>query len=285
MPKLFVLGDSFSFPHEGNDQLWPIIAAKKLEASTNQQVEIVNRSLIGASQDYVWKMLSSVINEITPDDFLIIILTSCDRFWYFEERPEYSNLLSTENITQTTNDPELQKTLLGFITRIWRPSLAKQHQDHRLGYLCYHTLKKKLRPPLILKAFEHVISNEEKFPDLIFSNHCLAKIQLEEFEKFSSKFTGSDILLDNKYWHHIDCRYNHMCLSNHGILGDIIANSLITATMPDLSSDMFYKSIITEKNCKDKDFAAKEFYLRYFNEMLNNSLRQKLGAKSFKLTF
>jgi hypothetical protein len=284
MSKLFVVGDSFSFPFNGGKQLWPLSVARTLEETYNKKIEIVNKSLIGASQDYIWKTLGDILPEVTPDDFLIVILTSSDRFWYFEDRPEYSNLMSIENISQSTNDIDLQKILIGFISRIWRPSLAKQLQDHRLGYLSYQVLKNKLRRPMIIKGFEYVIDNEDKFPDLNFSKHSLSKIQLEEFEKFNGIFGSVDLLID-KYWNHIDCRYNHMCISNHLVLGKMVAEGLLLDIPIDLGSNQFHKSIITTANYKDKDFATKELNLKYFNEMLSNSIRQKLGAKSFKLLF
>jgi len=96
---------------------------------------------------------------------------------------------------------------------------------------------------------------------------------------------GEDVLMGKEYWHHIDCRYNHMCLSNHGVLGEIVGQGLYHDSSVVLGSDQFHKRIITVKNCKDKDFAANEFSLKYFNEMISNSVRQKLGAKSFRLFF
>jgi hypothetical protein len=285
MAKLFILGDSFSFPHKTEQKLWPVIAADQLSKKTGTKVEIVNHSLIGASQDYVWKTLSDTLPQITPDDFLLIILTSCDRFWYFEKNPEYSNMMSYANIAQATSDETLQKSLFDFITRIWRPSLALQLQDHRLGYLSYHVLKNKLKTPLIIKGFEYDSNIAVDFPDLNFSQNSLARIQFAEFEKFKGAFSSADLLMDDKYWHHIDCRYNHMCLSNHAVLGNAVGEGLYNGSTVTLGSDEFHKNIITEKNCKDKDFAAKEFCVKYFNDMLSNSVRQKLGAKSFKLFF
>jgi hypothetical protein len=285
MAKLFILGDSFSFPHKTEQKLWPVIAADQLSKKIGSKVEVVNHSFIGASQDYVWKTLSDILPQITPDDFLLIVLTSCDRFWYFEKKPEYSNMMSYANIAQATDDETLQKSLFDFITRIWRPSLALQLQDHRLGYLSYHVLKNKLRTPLIVKGFEYESDIELQFPDLNFSQNSLARIQFAEFEKSTGLFSGADMLMDDKYWHHVDCRYNHMCLSNHAVLGKVVSEGLYNNSSITLGSDEFHKNIITEKNCKDKDFAAKEFCVKYFNDMLSNSVRQKLGAKSFKLFF
>ncbi len=285
MTKLFILGDSFSFPHKTDQKLWPVIVADRLSKKIGTKIEIVNHSLIGASQDYVWKTLTDILPQITPDDFLIITLTSADRFWYFEKRPEYSNMMSFANIAQATDDPALQNTLLTFITRFWRPALALQLQSHRLGYLSYYVLKNKLRRPLIIKGFEYDYEYETEFPDLNFSKSSLARIQFEEFEKFNGEFNGADLLMDDKYWHHVDCRYNHMCLSNHAVLGKVVSEGLYNNSTVTLGSDEFHKNIVTEKNCKDKDFAAKEFCVRYFNDMLSNSVRQKFGARSFKLFF
>jgi len=145
MAKLFILGDSFSFPHKTENKLWPIIAGEHLSKKIGTEVEVVNYSLIGASQDYVWKQIDNILPQITADDYLIIILTSCDRFWYFENRPEYSNLMSLENITQVTENRTLQNALVAFITKIWRHSLAIQLQNHRLGYLPYKRSKQQLK--------------------------------------------------------------------------------------------------------------------------------------------
>jgi hypothetical protein len=285
MAKLFILGDSFSYPHKTEKKLWPVIAGEHLSKKIGSRVEVVNHSLIGASQDYVWKTLSNILTQMTPDDFLSIVKTSSDRFWYFEKRPEWSNVMSIQNVTQMTDDPELQKTILSFVTRIWRPSLASQLQNHRLGYLSYYVLKNKLRRPLIIKGFETADDHLLDFPELNFSNQSLSRIQFAEFEKFDGAQVYADELMDAKYWHHVDCRYNHMCLSNHAVLGNLVGESLYNDTPISLGSDVFHKKIITEKNHKDKDFAAKELCVKYFNEMLSNSLRQKFGAKSFKLLF
>jgi hypothetical protein len=285
MAKLFILGDSFSYPHKTEKKLWPVIAGEQLSKKIGSKVEVVNHSLIGASQDYVWKQLDNILPQITADDYLMIILTSCDRFWYFEKNPEHSNLTTIENINQVTSDRTLQNALVAFISKIWRPSLAMQLQDHRLGYLSYHVLKQKLRKPLIIKGFEYVFDQEKKFPELNFTKHSLARIQVHEFEEFRDEFIGGDLIMDKSYWHHVDCRYNHMCLSNHTVLGNAIGEGLFNESTVTLGLDEYHKSIITVKNCKDKDFAAKEFCLKYFNEMLSNSVRQKLGAKSFKLLF
>lgn len=286
MKKLYILGDSFSYPHKTEKKLWPVLAAEYLEHNLNEKIEIVNQSIIGASQDYVWRQLDKVLSEITSNDFLIIVLTSSDRFWFFEDRPEHSNIASIRNVQQVAgSDIELQNAVWGFITKIWRSSLAQQLQEHRLGYLAYHVLSKNLKNPIILKAFEDSVIPEEKYTNLLFSKHSLAKIQLEEFEKFEGLFSGGDVLMAKEYWHHLDCRYNHMCLSNHIILGKLVGESLHNNVTIDLGSDEFHKKLITTSNCKNKEFAAKEFSIKYFNEVINNKVRQTLGAKSFRLFF
>jgi len=282
--KLFVLGDSFSYPHAGNANLWPIVAARKLEKLSNKKIEVVNNSLIGASQDFTWNTLDSILTEITQEDFLIIVLTSPDRFWYFQNRPEYSNIQNIQNIKEISDNPKIQESLLTFVTNIWRDSLALQLQNHRLGYLAYQVVSKKLRTPLILFGFHNLV-NPDQYPELLFSKNSLSKIQIEEFEKSSINRPREDILLDKKYWHHVDCRYNHLCLSNHQVLGELAAESLVNNTRVDLESTLFYKKIITEQNCKDKEFANKELNPSFFKEMESNRVRQQLGAPSFKLRF
>lgn len=286
MRKLFVVGDSFGFPYKKANPdtlLWPEICAKKLAKETGESIEIENYCLIGCSQDYMWKQIDKILEQITPDDYFLIILTSVDRFWFFEDKPEYSNIRCVENATHmANNDTKLRDILLGFVTKIWRTSLALQHQRHRIGYLSYQIVKKTLRKPIIVKGFSSQLNSEE-WPDLIFSNGVLLKTQLNEFEKnINDKY---DFLLDNEYWNHVDCRYNHLCLSNHIVLGDEVANGFLNSVAPNVTSDKFHKNIITTENCRSQDFANKELNPDYFKDMLNTRIRQNLGAKTFRLFF
>jgi hypothetical protein len=49
--------------------------------------------------------------------------------------------------------------------------------------------------------------------------------------------------LNNKFWRGLDGRFNHMCLSNHGILAARIAESLINGTALDLKQGFIQKII------------------------------------------
>jgi hypothetical protein len=286
MRKLFVVGDSFGFPYKKSDAntvLWPEQCAQKLAKETGEPIELENACLIGCSQDYMWTKIDEILEKITPNDYLLIVLTSLDRFWFFEDRPEYSNIRSVENANHIAgNNSKIRDILLGFITNIWRNNLAIQLQKHRMGYLSYEIVKRKLRKPIILKGFSTQLDTTQ-WPDLIFSHGILLRTQLAEFEKnINDRY---DFLLDNEYWHHIDCRYNHLCLSNHKVLSDEVTNGFLHSVAPDLTSDKFHKNLITAENCKNQDFANKELNPDYFKDMMNNRVRQGLGAKTLKLLF
>lgn len=285
MSTLYVLGDSFSYPHNSSSDLWPIIAAKSLSEQINTPLKVINKSYLGCSQDYIWKQLIDIEKEITPNDYLVIVLTSPDRFWLREDRPEWSNIQTLDNAVQVTNDPVLQQIILGFMTRIWRDSLSRQHQEHRLGYLSYLKIQKKLKSPIILKAFDSTNINERNYPDLIFSQSYLSFIQLNEWELFDQTKPRMDPILESQYWCHVDCRYNHLTLSNHKVLGNIIGKSLLNGTSPELSSEKFVKKIITVDNHKDENFAKTELNYKWYKEMINAGLRTKLAAKKIPLLF
>ena len=285
MPNLYIIGDSFSFPHQSINDLWPIVASKFLAQKINLPVYVKNQSFIGCSQDYIWKKFMEIEKDITADDFLVIVLTSADRFWIKEDKPEWSNIQTIDNAAQMTNDPGFQQIILGFMSRIWRTSLSSQHQSHRLGYLGYTKLKKNLRKPIVLKAFDSVNVDETKFTDIIFSKGHLSEIQLHEWELYKQNKPRMDPLLESTYWCHVDCRYNHLTLSNHRILGRMIGDSLFNGTNPDLSPNNFEQKIITVANHKDESFAKLELNTKWFKEMINNSLRTKFAANKLPLFF
>lgn len=285
MPKIFIVGDSFGYPFVTDNKLWPIIAKEYLEEKLKDSVDVVNECMIGTSQDFAWKQLEHMLEQITPSDYLVVVLTSPDRFWYFEEKPEYTNVQSFANIEQFSQDPDIRTILYGFVTRMWRHSLAVQLQNHRLGFLSYHVLKLGLRKPLIIKGFDNIVDNDEHFPELNFSTGSLGQIQRNEFTMNNGNKTNMDAVLLEKYWHHVDCRYNHLCLSNHKVLGNLVGEALLKESLLDLNSSEFIQNIIDEQNCRNKDLAEKELSLKWYDEMIKNRLRNNLGVKGLKLFF
>lgn len=209
MARLWIVGDSFSSTVKEGIPLDPRTWMAQL--ASHWLMPMTNLSLRGSSQQWAWHQLATeVMPKITSLDRLIIILTHPARVWYSQKHPE---------ITRFEHISEFKK--LG-LEQYWRAAdlytrvLQRQDLDietvsHRLAWLAYQVRAKNLQPPHVLVAFEQDLGPVE-FPELRISrgNMCMVS-EGESADPF--------VLADyQKIIAEVDCRYNHMLLSNHGQL-------------------------------------------------------------------
>lgn len=251
--RLFIIGDSFSVaPGPGDDTaVWTRIAAQELARRTGEPVSIVNASIMGASQDWCWMTLHGWIESgiLRPQDYLIIAMTHPGRFWYLDRLPELSNS-NIIDLDRWCSSAEA-KAIEGFIRYIQRPRLDAISLVNRLGWLGYQVLKKNLRKPLLVKCFSQDWYQFESMDEIVHSDGDLFEgIQYWEFEDPANE-------KDSNYWSGIDCRYNHMCVSNHQILGPRVAESLLTGQTLDLRQG-YIRGILKSGSIDDPEFCKKE---------------------------
>ena len=245
-PKLYVVGDSFSISYPDDADTWIKIAAQELG-----DLEIVNNSLIGSSQDWAWMNLHGWIESgmLTANDYIIVALTHPGRFWYFDDRPEFSN----SNILDLDHwvSSERAKAIELFIKHIQRPRLDSLTLINRLGWLAYQVLKRGLNKPLIVKCFNQELFQFETNSELnVTSGNLYSDIQYWELEEPEND-------KESRFFNGLDCRYNHMCLSNHKILGSRVAQSLLTGNPLDVKEG-YHKAILTPQCLDDIDFCQRE---------------------------
>jgi len=251
--KLFVIGDSFAvMPREEDPaQTWIRKCASELARLKNDDVQIVNNSIMGASQDWMWVTIHGWIEsgKLGPNDHLLVALTHPGRYWYLDRIPELSNS-NIIDLDQWCTSEESRAIEL-FIKHIQRPMLDTVNLINRLTYLSYHVLKKGLNRPLIVKCFDQELYQVETIDELNISKGSLYEnIQYWEFDK-------PDFQLNNNYFSGVDCRYNHMCLSNHEILGARAAASLVTGEQLDLVEG-YHRGLLLTDTLKDQEFCARE---------------------------
>jgi hypothetical protein len=251
--NLFVIGDSFSVSPASTDPVmtWTRRAAQELSHLHNEPVSLINNSMMGVSQDWMWLTLQDWMADglITDQDYLVVTLTHASRFWYLDRDPAMSN----SNIIDLDRhcSPEECRAIELFIKHIQRPRLDGIHLNNRMGWLSYQVLKKKLKQPLIVKGFEQLLLDFEQSSELLISQGSLFEdIQYWEFEDPAAEE-------NNLFWNGIDCRYNHMCLDNHEILGKRVAESLFHQTPLDLTSG-FHQGLLTADVLDDPDFCKQQ---------------------------
>jgi hypothetical protein len=251
-PKLFVVGDSFMAPPLNGEEkpYWIQQAADELSRLTGKTVEVDNKAVMGSAQDFSCFLLQQLYTgHITPDDYLIIGLTHPNRQWYFEKQPDVSNHHLTDLDEFVTKDQA--KAVMSFIQYIQRPLLDTLHLQNRMAYVAYQTRRQKLRRPLVIKCFAQGVAQAGEFKELNWANgNLMDHVQVQEFW---------DPTLDENsdYWKGIDPRYNHMCLSNHSIIGSRAAQALHNNTTLDLV-DGYLKGIIQPDSINDKEWVERE---------------------------
>jgi hypothetical protein len=183
---------------------------------------------------------------ITPDDYLIVVLTHPNRYWFVEDKPDLTNPSIVDFDKQVSRD--VADAIASYVLHIQRPPLDTIHLLDRLGLLAYYVSSRNLRKPIVIKAFEQSVLQAGNFKELNWATGVLTEVQFNEFE--------------NKYAHDqalrgIDVRYNHLCLSNHVILADKIFAALMDDTPVDLTTG-FIQNLLNTTAMADPEFGKKE---------------------------
>ena len=271
-PRLWIFADSFGVcdPKRDSERVWTRQLAKKLSQHIGQPIELFNYSLIGCSQDWTVSSYMSFVEQMQSQDYVVIVLTSASRYWYFEDQPTLTNWNIIDLDQQVGRDrARAAETYLKYIQR---PSLDYLQTVSRLGLIAYQTHIRNLRKPLMVRAFDDHVDLALKWPDLNWTQGCLAEIQWVEYQD------ANELLADYErsgqgYFKGYDCRYNHMCLSNHDILSDRLAAQLIDGTVADLSQG-YVGELIGAKWHNDSELIANELNPRaveYYFEHIHNS--------------
>lgn len=221
-PILWIVGDSFSYIDQQDfcNQIWPILIPSAIG------YDLHNDSMPGTAQDWAWRKIRDWQFRIRPIDQLVVVLTHPSRYWFFEDMPDVSNH-NLVDFDQIVNDKDKVRAALSFIQHIQRPELDIQTVDHRMGWLSNLVYKNNWKKPIIIAAFAQTIYTD-LYPNLIFSKGNLFVVNKEE-EVNNVK---------DKNW---DTRYNHLCLSNHKILAEKIANTITTGCELDLTTGFIDK--------------------------------------------
>ena len=213
MAKLWVFGDSFSdMPQTGMEHSWQNLLANKLKIT-----EIENRASPGVSNDWIFYTVTSNINNLTGDDYVVIQTTQKHRQWFFQDQPTISNYWIKDFERFVTPDQSkavdmyaehLQSDLIDDI-RWTQFSLALE----RLTRLVDTNI-------LILPGFNSV-------------NGVIGTL----LEVSDSEFINQDNIKQYFYSNQgIDPRNNHLSTENHKILAEKIFNFFSNNEMIDLTT-------------------------------------------------
>ncbi len=268
MPKLFVVGDSFSelsTKYKPDWLPWTVLLSSKIG------YDLVPMSIPGCDQDWQIRELRKLSN-IDKDDRILLVLTSPQRFWYFKDQPWMSNVVYGTYATELVKDKDKLLAIQMFYNHIWREDLFLSFQQSRLSEISWMTHVHKWQKPTIISAFGNCFEGD-------YSNLNIIKGNLYEdiqYKEYSGRIKGQDALMNGE-WANYDCRINHMCRSNHEKLVEVLIDPVLNGTDLDLSKIQFHDNIITEENACDREFAKDQLCLDIFDLMMDTKFREKLG--------
>ena len=264
MKKVYIVGDSFSSNNwasdtDVSDNAWHRLLGKQLDA------EVVNKSLIGSSQDYAWTHLHLYQPSITSDDYVVVCLTHPARFWFFENFPMISTIDQIENYEHMHGADPTSAAARNYIKYFQRKTLDTLWLKNRLGWLADTAYTNGWKKPLIIYSMQIDDLDESHYPDLSFSKGYLHDhISLPELPP------GADY---ETFVQPYDPRYNHMCLSNHLMLAEKIYQSLTANITLDLTTNDFKKDIFNVAS-DDLAFQQRELSLPTM-DMIKNHITAK----------
>lgn len=251
MNKLWIFGDSFSIVHSDDSNLnqWPV----KLASSLN--LEIMNCSIWGSCQDWVFAYIEAVQEKISRDDQIVISLPDPARFWFYIDHPSVTGA-HVQHYDKIIQDTGRVNAIESYIRYIQRPQLDTHFMTMRLGYLNNISKEKQWKKPIVIKGGAMELPSLDNFNNLIFSNGSLREIDFKETKK--------PFVLNS-----IDVRYNHLSLRNHKVLVDKIVNTIENNETRINLLEGFHSNFITYDSMNDETFVSKEFSPWLLNKYKN----------------
>lgn len=236
MSNLWVFGDSYTQHSQSNQEdFWTFKLAKKLGVETYH-----NWSQYGVSNEYISEGFTRYGNEINQDDFLIFIITWKSRHWFFEERPEVSNLnMMSNGVILKDYGKQYEQAVKHFEKYLDSERLANIKLNWYYGYLNF--IESHFPNTLIIPGFDNNLHRSFNFQ--VEGN--LFPIGEREFE---TPKIGKTIF--EKKWGNLDRRTGHMSNANHKILAEKVFQTLTTKTPLDLNNG-FKKEFINLSNYKE----------------------------------
>lgn len=236
---LYVFGDSYScdskyFDTINNDRVdkffpleknWTSILSEKLTNS----IQHVNDSIVGCSNEFIFHRLMIRLPELKQGDHVVVSLTSVNRRWLLERRPDIALYHATANIGLEPGITKLERdAILQYATHL-HSDIAADTIYNAIFWATVH-------------AAQSVANLGVKF--LILPGFkSIQGVTGTLFELSSSEFDSTET--SDKFYRNTDPRWNHLSEVNHKILADKTFKFFTENKMIDLTTD-FQKQLYTK---------------------------------------
>jgi len=262
--KLHIYGDSFgTLMKPGQSRLlektldendyWQVKLQKKLGCD-----ELVNRSVFGTSLDCIQYLFNQNLDEISKDDYIIVIHTEASRRWFIEDMPNLTNFASFikfpsgevnwDWIELNTAHLSIDKQKLNAQVQAARDyciNLANGELEDLYGNAIASYFKEfQTKGYKLINIPAFGLKTKEDWNTGFNTTGCLEQVSVYEFKAIEARDPRSSYI---QITQGVDGRVAHISKVNHDILVDKIYNSFIN--QDDLELDVGFKhSFITEKN-------------------------------------
>lgn len=276
--KLYIVGDSFTQPPRAEESYQPWFN----RLATEMNLQVVNCSGMGTSQDFAVQQLSGLMHQMTKHDKILWLLTHAARFWFFDNRPRLTNA-NIINIDDEMN-PEEEQAVKNYMMQIQRPPLDLLWQDTRLGWLSAHAKQIGMQAPQVVLGFPRVVAQDRKMFEMFFTHEKLDNIRisngdlLNHVEAPEMKQYQQGQGYESAVWKGYDCRFNHLIKSNHDIMLQRMITAFDTDKPVDLLSPGWTTAVIDDESIKDPTFIEKELDPWSVQERLKNLEKMKTAT-------
>lgn len=251
MSTLWLLGDSFSSAQDADTAIDPRTWMKQLAPRLGVE-RVANLSIRGVSQEYTWFRLHEILrDQVEPDDYIVIALTHPARRWYHPKYPEISRYEHIWKFGEIGLKKHQEAAKL-FVECIQRQDIDVIQVEERLTWLDSMTDRLGLRRPQVLVAFGQDLGYSRTLENICISEGDLCAISENE-RCFEKGFEHYHNLLT-----YIDFRYNHLCLSNHLVLTDLLVEAFEQDRPVNLKSDRFLTDMLTPESIQNREWCAHE---------------------------
>jgi len=234
--KIWIFGDSYG-THLANDKLkitpwyWAYSLGKRLGCT-----EYKNFSQWGVGNDFIHYVIDLHSEEISPEDYVVVVSSSVSREWLIKDEPTVSNYFVNDLHRFVSKDQ--YNAIISYVKHLQFQKKTELNFKKMLGSIHYMTDKFNWNS-IIIPGFEH---NGFPVSHKYSVNGSLFDVCYNEF-----KTTKDQEWFYNHFSKHIDRRAGHLIKNNHKILEDKLYNTFTNNAVLDLTTD-FEEKIISKNN-------------------------------------
>lgn len=230
---LWIFGDSYAQPAQ--KKFYDLVERPltwKEELGYKLQTKVDGEGRPGVSQEYLFNSFKTRSNSFKKDDYCIFIHTESQRRWFFNDRPEVSNLWMNSFGDLVKKDEK--KAIESYKKYLYNPMLGNSITEMLSTFINWTCMSKQMNVIQIagFEVEEHFIQNPSV--DVVGNMLNIAK----------GEFKGDIMPACFDANSGMDMRLNHMSWPNHDKFAEALYKSLVNKETLDLSEG-WYKDIYT----------------------------------------